>query len=565
VYFLVYGLPQVFSESYVSPKSPKRASSQRISETPPNASILPNKLPAASTTDINTEREKREKALLESEEKYRVLVENSIEPILVLQNNVMKFSNAAAANLVECTREEMVNAPYADYVSPEDLKKINERIQNRLRLQGTGNVYQYRLMTRKGNARWIETHNVLIKWEGQPAILVFMNDITESLENMERLAKSEEKFSKAFNDSPSVLILSRVSDGKILEFNETLLKLSGYTREEVAGHTVKEMGFWNHPEERAEVMKQFLIDGRIEEHDFEFRAKNNVVLICRFSGEHMEVGGEGCILVSLLDVTQWRKDEETIKNLLARVEHDNEELRRLDKLKNEFISIVAHDLRTPLTSITGYLRLLTDPRLGSLDSQQTEFVGLAYKNAKRLNNLVANFLDLSVMEQGELKLKTREIKLNEVVLEAIKALMNLAEVKHIRLIADLPETGPSVMADPDKMEQVYINLLGNAVKFTPQNGSITVGVRLEAKDGQPGVLGWVKDTGPGIPAKEVEKVFEKFYQIENEETKMVIGTGLGLTICRRIIEAHGGRIWVESIEGQGSNFMFFIPSLETVV
>jgi len=509
------------------------------------------------------ERKKWEKALLESEKKYRALVENSIEPILVIQDGLIKFANEAVAGLAECTRKKIINSPYTDFVSPKDLQKITERLKDRLGRKGKEDTYSYRLVTRKGVARWIETHNVLIEWEGRPAVLIFMNDITESLENMERLAKSEEKFSKAFNDSPSVLILSRVSDGKILEFNETLLKLSGYTREEVAGHTVKEMGFWNHPEERAEVMKQFLIEGRIEEHDFEFRAKNNVVLICRFSGEHLEVGGERCILVSLLDVTQWRKDEETIKALLARVEHDNGELRRLDKLKNEFISIVAHDLRTPLTSIIGYLRLLSDSRFGNLDVQQTEFVGLAYKNSRRLNNLVANFLDLSVMEQGELKLKTREIKLNEVVLEAIKALMNLAEVKHIRLIADFPETGPQVMADPDKMEQVYINLLGNAVKFTPQDGSITVGARRETREGHPGVLGWVKDTGPGVPTTEVDKVFEKFYQIDNEETKMALGTGLGLTICRRIVEAHGGRIWVESVEGQGSNFMFFIPAPET--
>ena len=554
---------QVFLGCNVIKKPTKRGASKPSSKSPKGKPSEQNRFLRASTAVDMTERKKWETALLESEKKYRALVENSIEPILVIQDGLIKFANEAVARLMECTLEKVVNSPYAIFVSLEDLQKITKRLKNQLGRKDNENIYSYRLVTRKGVARWIETHNVRIKWEDRPAVLIFMNDITESLENMERLSKSEEKFSRAFNESPGALIISRVGDGKILEFNETLLKLSGYKREEVKDHTVMEMGFWNHPEERAEVMRQFLIEGRIAEHEFEFHAKNGEVRICRFSGEHLEIGGARCILVSLLDITQRHEDEKTIQELLMRVEYDNKELRRLDKLKNEFISIVAHDLRTPLTSIIGYLRLLSDPRFGNLDVQQTEFVGLAYKNSRRLNNLVANFLDLSVMEQGELKLKTREIKLNEVVLEAIKALMNLAEVKHIRLIPDLPDTGPLLMADPDKMEQVYINLLGNAVKFTPQDGSITVGARRETREGHPGVLGWVKDTGPGVPATEVDKVFEKFYQIDNDENKMAVGTGLGLTICRRIVEAHGGRIWVESVEGQGANFMFFIPAPET--
>jgi signal transduction histidine kinase len=142
------------------------------------------------------------------------------------------------------------------------------------------------------------------------------------------------------------------------------------------------------------------------------------------------------------------------------------------------------------------------------------------------------------------------------VVDTIKALENLAVSKSIQVVVNLPEVGIPLEADPDKMEQVYINLLGNAIKFTPPKGLITVGARLETKDGRPGVLGWVKDTGPGIPPEEAEKVFEMFYQIDNTRDQMVLGTGLGLTICRRIVEAHGGRIWVESAVGQGACFKF---------
>jgi signal transduction histidine kinase len=291
-----------------------------------------------------------------------------------------------------------------------------------------------------------------------------------------------------------------------------------------------------------------------------FRKKTGELRLCLYSAETLDVDGERCALATLLDVTQQRKNEQTIQELIARIENDNEELRWLDRLKNDFISIVAHDLRTPLTSVNGYLRLLGDTRLGTLDAQQSDFVDLALRNTRRLNNLIANFLDLSVMESGELKLKTREVRVNEVALEAIKALKNLAEAKHIHLTSDLPEPGPVQTADPDKLEQVFINLLGNAVKFTPQDGHITVGVRPESREGKQGVLAWVKDDGPGIPEDELAKVFDKFYQIENKASRIVPGTGLGLTICRRIVEAHGGQIWVESVEGKGASFNFFIPN-----
>jgi PAS domain S-box-containing protein len=386
-------------------------------------------------------------------------------------------------------------------------------------------------------------------------------DITERVAAMDRLARSEEKFSKAFHANPVGLLLVRVKDAKILEFNDAILEITGYDRDEITGRTTLELGLWKDAQDRQQVVDILMSGERVPERELEFRNKKGEMSVCRYSAETLEVEGERCGLATLMDITQRRKDENTIQELLGRVEHDNEELRKLDRLKNDFISIVAHDLRTPLTSINGYLRLLADPRLGQLDAQQSDFVDLALKNTRRLNNLIANFLDLSVMESGELKIKTREVRLNEIVLEAIKALKNLAEAKLIRLTMDLPESGLVLMADPDKLEQVFINLLGNAVKFTPQKGSITVGARLDSRGGHKGVLAWVKDNGPGIPEDELAKVFDKFYQIDNKVSRMVPGTGLGLTICRRIVEAHNGQIWVESVEGQGASFNFFIPNL----
>jgi len=513
---------------------------------------------ATISVDIS-EKSRLEEELRKSEERHRSVVENALEAILVLQEGQVRYINAAGKRLLECDACPVEAKPFIEIVHPLDQAMVVERHRRMLAGRDPGKAFSYRVMSCKGKMKWVETNAVIIPWEGKPAILKFMSDVTERIESLEKMVRSEEKFSKAFKASSVGLLLTRWSDGKILECNDSFLTMSGLPRDEAVGHSTLELEFWQGVSERQEAMERLLVQGSLKDLNLHPRVKGGEVRVWRFSAVLLEVDEERCVLSSLLDITQQLKDEKTIQDLLARVERDNEELRRLDKLKNEFISIVAHDLRTPLTSINGYLRFLGDPRMGKLDPQQQEFVDLAYKNARRLANLVANFLDLSVMESGELKIKPRYMRLNETVVDTIKALENLAVSKSIQVVVNLPEVGIPLEADPDKMEQVYINLLGNAIKFTPPKGLITVGARLETKDGRPGVLGWVKDTGPGIPPEEAEKVFEKFYQIDNTETKMVLGTGLGLTICRRIVEAHGGRIWVESAEGQGACFKFFLP------
>jgi len=523
--------------------------------------VLPTGPHRFATISIDiTEKSRFEEELRKSEERHRSVVENALEAILVIQDGYVRYINEAGKGLLECDGSHIEEKPFIECVHSLDQAMVVERHRRLLAGRDPGKSFSYRVLSCKGKMRWVETNAVLIPWEGKPAVLKFMSDVTERIETLEKMVRSEEKFSKAFKVSSVGLLLTRWSDGKLLECNDSYLRMSGTPREEILGRSTLELGLWQGITERQEVMERLLVEGHIADYNLRPRLKNGEERVWRYSAELLEVEGERCVLSSFVDVTQQMRDEKTIQNLLERVKNDNEELRRLDNLKNEFISIVAHDLRTPLTSINGYLRFLGDPRMGKLDPQQQEFVDLAYKNSRRLVNLVANFLDLSVMESGELKIKPRYMRLNETVVDAIKALENLAVSKSIQVVANLPEVGIPLEADPDKMEQVYINLLGNAIKFTPPNGLITVGARLETRDGLAGVLGWVKDTGPGIPPAEAEKVFEKFYQIDNAETKMVLGTGLGLTICRRIVEAHGGRIWVESAEGKGAHFLFFLPT-----
>jgi len=265
----------------------------------------------------------------------------------------------------------------------------------------------------------------------------------------------------------------------------------------------------------------------------------------------------------LRDVTDRKASENKINELLYRLYDDNEQLQSINRMKNDFLSQVSHELRTPLTSILGYLRLLLGGAAGPINEGQTEFVQTSIRNAMRLHDLVNNLLDLSRSQSDQFKIIRSRARVSLVLGNALGTVKNLLDEKKIKIELKLPDDF-EMMLDEPKLERVFINLLGNSVKFTEPGGRIEMGVDRGEKDGRKGAIFWVKDTGVGIPAKDLENVFKEFFQVDSSSTRKVGGTGLGLAICKKIVEGHGGRIWAESVEGQGSTFWFFIPAEEIV-
>ncbi|MER3401545.1 MAG: hypothetical protein C4313_10595 [Thermoflexus sp.] len=226
-------------------------------------------------------------------------------------------------------------------------------------------------------------------------------------------------------------------------------------------------------------------------------------------------------------------------------------LKELDRIKSEFVSIVSHDVRTPLTTIRGYVSLL--PRVGPLNPRQQEFVERVERAMQTIVELLNNLLDLSRLESGY-ALAMELCALPEILDEAVQIIRPQAESKGHTLVLEIPPDLPPVDGDPRRLEQVFLNLLSNAVKYTPPGGRIIV--RAREQDGYIAVQ--VIDTGVGIPPADLPHIFSKFYRIrrEGEATE---GTGLGLAIVKSIVERHGGRVWAESEVGKGSTFTVLLP------
>ncbi|MGH7773920.1 MAG: ATP-binding protein [Candidatus Binatia bacterium] len=234
----------------------------------------------------------------------------------------------------------------------------------------------------------------------------------------------------------------------------------------------------------------------------------------------------------------------------------NQRLRELDNMKSDFVSNVSHELRTPLTAIKGSADLLLREVAGPLNEKQTHYLTRVRSNTQHLAGLINDLLDLSKIEAGKIELAATRVSLGGLVYEVVETLRPIATEKLIALEATAPEPSILVWADRDKVTQVLMNLIGNAIKFTPAQGRVTVST---ARDGKEWVQVSVKDTGTGIPAEEAPKIFDKFYQAAEVGRQKPKGTGLGLAISKALVELHGGRIWVESQLNRGSTFSFTLP------
>ena len=226
-----------------------------------------------------------------------------------------------------------------------------------------------------------------------------------------------------------------------------------------------------------------------------------------------------------------------------------------DRLKSEFASTVSHELRTPLTAISGNVALLLGEKAGPLTADQREFLNLTRSSAERLTDLINEMLDLSRLESGGLPMRQVSVDCGPLLSRIVRTLQEQARLRGLNLTAIIPESLPAVLGDPDRIAQVVMNLISNALKYTPSGGKIMV--RLIAEESQLALK--VSDTGIGIASEDRARLFSKFFRADNSTTRSIGGTGLGLAISKAIIERLGGRIWVESTPSVGSTFTVTLP------
>jgi len=259
------------------------------------------------------------------------------------------------------------------------------------------------------------------------------------------------------------------------------------------------------------------------------------------------------------DITRRVGAEERLTRFAVDLQAAYGQLEGLDRMKSEFLTVVSHELRTPITSLKAFADiLLMKPDMAS--DRKTKLLRIMSEESDRLGRLVNDLLDLTRIETGGIAWRDETLSLADLIRTAVEGIAPLAANKEVELTTALAQPLPDLRGDRDRLVQVMMNLLSNAVKFTPAGGRISVSARIEP--GQPPqAVVVVEDTGVGIPAEDMPRIFEKFHRSDSKDQgcEMSEGLGLGLAISRQIVEHHGGRIWAESVPGQGSTFRFTVP------
>ena len=492
-----------------------------------------------------TERKEAEKALKESEIKFHKLFDQATDSLSLTELNdddtIGSYIevNKAATERLGYTKDELLNMTPLDIYS--DHSSIFKNIS--VMLEKGYSISENIQVTKDGRQIPVELNTTLFKLRGKNIVLSISRDITERKKSEEALRDSEEKFSKAFYSNSAAMVISDL-DGEIIELNDAYTDLTGYSRDKLIGHKNRDFDVLT-VKQREELLKKLSDEGSIRNKEVEIRTNTGEKRIVLYTIDFMEFGGEKRILSIGYDITGRKQAEEKLKETINELERSNEELQ-------SFAYITSHDLQEPLRTIASFAQLIERRYKGKLDPDADEFIDFMVDGASRMKEMIQGLLDYSrVGTKGhEFKEFQAEIALNY-------ALSNLgtaiAEVNAEITVDPLPV----IFADEDQIIRVLQNLIGNGIKF--RRKGVQPKIHISAKRNDNEHVFSVSDNGIGLEEQYSDKIFEVFKRLHSIGEYQ--GAGIGLAIVKRIIDRHGGQIWVESELDKGSTFYFTLPKL----
>lgn len=499
------------------------------------------------------ERKKVEDALRQSEHNYRVLFESTLDGMFVLDAETMRVvlanQNAASIYGFDCAKD-VVGVNPLDYVYPDDRDRALTLIVEDLFGKDLRQIKEFRTRTRDGRRIWVSAVGTRTEYQGKMAGLISIRDITERKRSEKALKESEEQYSALVANLADAVLISK--GGRITWCNDRAEEILGYTKDELMG---KEASF-------------FFLEGvnssgfvadvyRVTKGRSHFRGTTKMM---KKSGDVVDIeysisrisGKEPPEFVTVSrDVTERKRSEGKLQQLYEQERKLRQELEAEMKKRVEFTRALAHELKTPLTPVMASSELLVTELQGEPLLSLAKNIN---RGASNLNNRIDELLDLARGEIGMLQLKLEPVDLQRLLREVADDMSPVASSHGQSLILELPSSLPLARGDEGRLRQVVLNLLSNASKFTPEGGRIV----LRAGEDDASLVVEVQDTGHGITAEEQQRLFEPYHRLESDRDHLS-GLGLGLALCKTLVELHGGRIWVQSQAGKGSTFGFSVP------
>ena len=492
---------------------------------------------------------KIEKKLVESEEHYRSLVENSPDAIIIYQDEKVVFANKECLRLMLAgSTDELTGKPVLQFVHPDYQALVIGRMKNATSSGKTLPPAEEKLIRTDGSEVLVEVKAIPIQLLNKPAVQLIIQDLTGRKLSETALQESEEKFREMADLLPQIVFESDLQ-GKLTYINKQAFKVLEYP----ANYDVGSLNTINLyvPEDRPraiENIKRRMMGQRDDSNEYTMiRYDGSLINVLVYSNpifkETKPVGLRGIIV----DITDRKLANQQIKQ-------KNDELEKLNATKDKFFSIIAHDLKSPFNSIVGFSNLLVE-QINEKDYKGIEkYANIILQSSQRALDLLSNLMEWSRSQTGRMEFNPEYFDMVVGIKEIILSFDDIAGQKSIVINKALPPNAP-VFADKAMISTVFRNLISNAIKFTPSGGKITI----SANEKQGELLVTVSDTGVGIPVNSIGKLFRIAENFSTPGTDKEQGTGLGLILCKEFIEKHGGRIWVESEVEKGSRFSFTIP------
>ncbi|MBQ3689558.1 MAG: response regulator [Bacteroidales bacterium] len=422
------------------------------------------------------------------------------------------------------------------------LVKLTENIQEITQEQ----KFNQKIQTPKGNDEITELYN---------QFSIMLDTINKREQERDAAKKKEEFTNEIFtkvNKASFDAIIVADNEQRIKFFNVAAEKLFGYKFSEIKDNSfINLIVPFDKRESSKESFSKILATGQsVETFETKSINKNNESFDSEVSINSYKYEDKSGVVITVKDITERKKREKELVDAKNKAEES-------DKLKSAFLANMSHEIRTPMNSILGFSTLLTKP--GVYDKHKEQYLELIINSGKSLLNLINDIIDISKIEAGQLKVKPRKITLNPLMNEVYMSHYQINDMKNksfeLRMKKAIETDDFSIETDPFRLKQILNNLIGNAMKFT-EKGYIEFGYKFNNPEQ---LLFYVKDTGVGMPADKLNLIFQRFGQIEQKDDKNQSGTGLGLTISKKLAELLGGQMWVESTEGEGSTFFFTLP------
>ncbi len=479
------------------------------------------------------------------------ILDSATQAIVVHRGAAPLYVNRTTLKLVGIERDSpALQRPILEWIHPHDRNRVATFMEARLLGRGAPRDYEFRLLTSRGKEVWISCRAMAIHWLDGPAILASCHDITPHKQVERAQERSQTLFKRVFQATPDMVSLSYLDTGIFLDVNDRLARAIGMSRKDILGQSIFDLEIWDEPTMAMRIRAMIRRHGSIHQMKARVRRADGSTFPISFSAESLVVDGEDVLLLIGRDITtDIEREEELCRS------RDAAEL--ANRAKSEFLANMSHELRTPLNAILGFSEVICGEVLGPLgDPRYREYAHDIHRSGKHLLEIINDILDLSKVEAGRLEIHPRPVDVSELVASTLRLVHERAQMADLDVRVEITPPDLAFHADSRLCKQILLNLLTNAIKFTPARGRIELRAERLADGGCRFIIA---DTGIGMSEEEVARALTPFGQVDSVLTRRHEGTGLGLPLVAAFVAAHGGKFRIDSEKGRGTTVTIDLP------